>query len=85
MDSGGNPAWLRSPVVLASSCSSAAACLFALCPEQQGDGEKGHPSLQRRPLEQNSAWEQSTLTLCAAARINLVFHQSPKPKPRRTS
>lgn len=53
------------------------ACLH-LCPEQQRDGEKGPPSLQRRPLEQNSAWEQSILTSRAAARINYLFHQRPQ-------
>ena len=68
----GAPWFLPSPARL-----QLLACLH-LCPEQQGDGEKGHPSLQRHPLEQNSAWEQSTLTLCAAARINYIFHQRPQ-------
>lgn len=42
-------------------------------PQQQGDREKGLLSLQRYPLEQNSAWEQSAPTSCMEARINYII------------
>lgn len=62
-------------ILAPSPSGAAAACTPVSLPKQQ---TKGQSSLQKHPLWQTSAWEQSKPTLFVVARTDYIFNQRPQ-------